>query len=387
MQQFAEKYKKNLLEDVIPFWENHSLDKECGGYFTCLDRDGQTYDTDKFIWLQARQAYMFAYFYQNLDNRQNWLDIAQHGIEFLSQHGTDSSGNWYFSLNRQGKPLMQPYNIFSDCFAVLAFGQYYITTKDADSKKIFDITLKNIFSRLTNPKGIYNKTVPGTRPLDSLAMPMILLNILSQMQKIIESAIVESNSAECVQKVMNLFIDKDSRLIYENVSPEGGHIDSHEGRLINPGHGLEAMWFILDYAETKADDSLITRAVDSILSTLDFSWDSKYGGIYYFMDAMGRPPCQLEWDMKLWWPHLEALIALAKAYRLTGSDQCRKWFEKIDQYAWSKFPDPQYGEWFGYLHRDGDLSLSLKGGKWKGFFHVPRALFTCWKELYATKDL
>ena len=121
-----------------------------------------------------------------------------------------------------------------------------------------------------------------------------------------------------------------------------------------------------------------------ILATLESAWDEEYGGIFYFMDAEGRPPQQLEWDQKLWWVHLETLVALAKGYAATGSEACARWFGRVHDYAWGHFRDAEYGgEWFGYLNRRGERLLELKGGKWKGCFHVPRALYLCYRQFEA----
>jgi len=114
------------------------------------------------------------------------------------------------------------------------------------------------------------------------------------------------------------------------------------------------------------------------VSTLAFGWDDEYGGIYYFLDAEGKPPQQLEWDQKLWWVHLESLVALAMGYLLTGR-KCWEWYEKVHEYAWPRFADSDHGEWFGYLNRRGEVLLNLKGGKWKGCFHVPRAMYLCYR--------
>ncbi|MDP4185163.1 MAG: AGE family epimerase/isomerase, partial [Bacteroidota bacterium] len=119
---YAGQYKDELLNNVIPFWLEHSKDSEYGGYYSCLDRFGNVFDTDKFIWLQGREVWMFSMLYNEMENRQEWLEMAIHGAEFLKQHGRDEKGDWYFSLDRQGNPLVQPYNIFSDCFAAMAFG-------------------------------------------------------------------------------------------------------------------------------------------------------------------------------------------------------------------------------------------------------------------------
>jgi N-acylglucosamine 2-epimerase len=181
-------------------------------------------------------------------------------------------------------------------------------------------------------------------------------------------------------EVMTDFLDHDRGLMFENVAPDGTHIDCFDGRLINPGHGIEAMWFIMEIANRRNDTFTINQAVDVVLNILNFAWDKEYGGLYYFMDVDGHPPHQLEWDQKLWWVHLETLVALAMGDRLTHRPECWEWYQKVHEYAWSNFADPEYGEWFGYLNRRGEVLLNLKGGKWKGCFHIPRALYLCWQQ-------
>ncbi|KPK42181.1 MAG: N-acylglucosamine 2-epimerase [Phycisphaerae bacterium SG8_4] len=387
IERYADLYEKELFENVIPFWEEHSVDTEHGGYFTCLDRRGKVYDTDKFVWLQARQVWTFSVLYNRQEQKSKWLDTAACGADFLARHGTDKAGNWYFALNRQGRPLVQPYNIFSDCFAAMAFGQYYLACGDSNAKKTALETYRNILRRKDNPKGRYSKVVADTRPLKSLAMSMILANLSLEMEDLLDGNELDAVLDACVGEVMNLFLDERLNLLFENVSPDGSHPDCFEGRLINPGHGIEAMWFIIDIARRRNDRQLIDKAVDVILATLDFAWDAEYGGIFYLLDADGKPPWQLEWDQKLWWVHLETLVALLMGYRSTGRDQCWQWLETIHDYVWSHFPDPEYGEWFGYLNRRGERLLELKGGKWKGCFHVPRALYLCSKEPKDSRDL
>jgi N-acylglucosamine 2-epimerase len=382
----ADRYRSELFDNVIPFWEKHSIDAECGGYFTCLDRHGKVYDTDKFIWLQARQVWTFSMLYNRCEQKSKWLDMASGGADFLTRHGTDGSGNWYFALDRLGRPLIQPYNIFSDCFAAMALGQYCLASGDANARETALRTYRNVLKRKNNPKGVYSKVVAGARPLKSLAISMILANLSLEMDELLDGKELDSVLDMCVSEVMGEFLDERLNVVFENVSPDGSHPDCFDGRLINPGHGIEAMWFIMDIARRRNDDKLIDKTVDVILSTLDFAWDGKYGGIYYFLDSQGKPPVQLEWDQKLWWVHLETLVALIMGYRLTGREQCLQWFEKVHEYVWAHFPDPEYGEWFGYLNRQGQRLLELKGGKWKGCFHVPRALYLCYLELSRGTD-
>ncbi len=377
----AQKYKTGLLDQVIPFWENYSRDEAHGGYFTCLDRRGAVYDTDKFVWLQGRQVWMFATLYNRVEKRPQWLDMAWHGARFLHKHGHDGRFNWYFSLTREGRPLIQPCNIFSDCFAAMAFGQLFAATGDEQLADIARKTFENIIRRAGNPKGIWNKAYPGTRPLKGFSLPMILCNLSLELEHLLERELVERTISDCIHEVMDLFYDQETGLIRENVQPDGSGSDSFEGRLLNPGHAIEAMWFIMDLSVRLGQPALAKRAVEIMLRTLNFGWDGEFGGIYYFLDCQGHPPQQLEWDQKLWWVHIETLISLIKGLALTGDPECAAWFARVHEYTWARFPDLQYGEWFGYLNRRGEVLLPLKGGKWKGCFHVPRGLLQVWKTI------
>lgn len=381
--QLTSLYKNELFKNVIPFWMKHSIDNEFGGYFTCLKREGKVFDTDKFIWLQCRQVWTFAKFYNEIGLEKRWLDIAINGAEFLKKYGRDKEGNWYFSLTREGKPLIQPYNIFSDCFAAMAFAQLYKATGKVEYSNIARQTFNNILNRQDNPKGIYSKAFPNTRPLKNFALPMILCNLVVELEPVLDALQVSQIIQSGIKTVMEEFYMAEWGTILEHVTPEGKFSDTFEGRLLNPGHVLEAMWFIIDLAprEPLIEKEIIRKAIQVMLNTLDLGWDTKYGGIFYFLDIKGNPPQQLEWDQKLWWVHLEAIVAMLKGFEATEDNRLWTWFEKLHEYTWKYFPDSEYGEWYGYLNRRGEILLPLKGGKWKGCFHVPRGLFQSWRTL------
>lgn len=381
LKQYATIYKDNLLKDVIPFWEKFSPDQQYGGYFTCLDRNGNVFDTDKFIWLQARQVWTFSMLYNKVEQKQAWLDFAVSGADFLERHGRDDNDDWYFSLTREGKPLVQPYNIFSDCFAAMAFGQLFKATGEERYQQMAVHTFDRILQRYDQPKGKYSKLVPGTRSLKGLSLPMILSNLVLEIEHVLPAEQVRITIDNCINTVMHQFYHPSTGLVLENVTPEGLVSDSFEGRAIMPGHSLESMWFLMDIAARNHDSALLTKTVEIALNLLEYGWDRQYGGIFYVLDLKGHPPQHLEWDQKLWWVHLEAIVATVKGYRYTGDKRCLEWFNKLHDYTWSRFPDPEYGEWYGYLNRQGEVLLPLKGGKWKGCFHVPRCLFQVWKTL------
>ena len=399
----AQLYKTELLDRVVPFWLNKSQDTDFGGYFTCLDRDGSVYDTDKFIWLQGREVWMFSKLYNTVEPRQEWLDAAIQGAEFLKKYGHDGNLNWYFALDREGHPLVEPYNIFSYTFAVIAFGQLSIALATAakngltavrvcgDSvaaealsseyasiaKRTFDIVL----SKTDNPKGRWSKAAPGARAMKTFDLPMILCNVSLEIESLLEPAFLQKAIDNCLHEVMDVFYRPELGLIVEALGKDGNLVDCFDGRKLNPGHAIEAMWFVMDLGKRLNRPELIKQAVEICLQEVEYGWDKEFGGIFYFMDRLGHPRHELEWDQKLWWVHLETLISLIKGYQLTGDQRCLDWFQRVHDYTWSHFRDAEYPEWYGYLNRQGEVLLPLKGGKWKGCFHVPRGLLNVWKIL------
>ena len=295
LKQLIEQYHNELYDSVIPFWLEKSVDHEFGGYFTCLDREGKVFDTDKFIWLQGREVWMLSMLYNNVEKRPEWLEAAIKGAEFLKKYGHDGNFNWYFSTTREGKPLVEPYNIFSNTFATMAFGQLAKATGNAEYEHIALETWKRILARRDNPKGKWNKLVPGTRPLKNFALPMILCNLVLEIEHLLDGDALKKTSDDFLSEVMNVFIRPElGGLVVENVLEDGTLCDCFEGRHMNPGHAIEAMWFIMDLGVKLNRPDLITMAKDTALKMAEYGWDKEYGGIYYFMDLKGVPPQELE---------------------------------------------------------------------------------------------
>ena len=373
------RYETELRDSVIPFWENHCVDREYGGYFTSLDRDGSVYDTMKYAWMQWRIVYMFAELHLAGYRKPEYVEIAKQGFDFLYRHGRDEAGRYYFALNREGVPAMAPYSLFSDCFAAMGSAKLFKLTGQEHYANAAREAMGNYLSRAQSGNSAlqWNKSLAGKKAYLSLGHYMMMANLGIIMNDCLGGNDFDNAMKTAVEMVLHRFYSPEFGLVFENMPADSDKpdLESSVGRQMNPGHVLEAMWFLLSYLETQPNAQSQIEAVCNIISnTLEFGWDKEYGGIYYFMDALGKPHLELQHNMKLWWVHNEAILATLYAYSLTREQSFFRWFEKLDEWTWSHYPDPEYGEWFAYLDRRGERTHSLKGGKWKTFFHVPRCL-------------
>jgi len=385
IEELLELYRHTLFDDVVPSWLNNSVDRKHGGFLNCLDRDGSVYNTDKAMWIQCRAIWMFAKLYNEVERKPEWLEVARNGYDFIRKHGFDADGRMFFVVTRDGKPLRRSRYLFTETFGVIACAEYSRAACDENALEKARDLYRLIVDMHRNPGRLTPKIIPETRTTRAHGMSMILLATTQELRRVLEDPLHKEVIDQSLHDVLNFFVKPEEKALFEVVGPNGERLHSPEGRCINPGHAIETSWFMMHESRHRNDPSLLNSALDVLRWSLELGWDKEFGGLLYFVDIEGKPAEQLEWDMKLWWPHTEALYALLLAYHLTGDSFYEEWYVRVHQWSFGHFPDSQYGEWFGYLHRDGSLASRLKGSMWKGPFHLPRALLYGWKLLQEVK--
>ncbi|MEM8711289.1 MAG: AGE family epimerase/isomerase [Planctomycetota bacterium] len=377
---------RDLWSSVIPFWLRHSLDHENGGYWNCLDDDGARFDDLKHVWLQGRQVWMLSKLFGE-SREERYLRAASLGASFLAEHAVGADGRAFFALRGSGEPVALQRKIFSECFLVMAFAEYARASGERAYRERAMTLFDSVLSLVADPTPLGRPSLIGQTPSVDLAVPMILLNLVGELrgepgsETFHERADFDAIEQDCVTRVLRHW-HPERHLTFETVAPDGALLlEGAAGRLLNPGHVIETAWFLIQYAQRAGDDALIGTALAMLESALDLGWDDVHGGLYYFLDSEGFSPTQLEWSMKLWWPHCEAMVGTLVAWRATGDDRWLMKFERVAEWTYAHFPDPEHGEWFGYLDREGRVSQRFKGGPYKGCFHVPRALWMCEKLL------
>ncbi len=374
IKSWAESYKKDLTENIMPFWMKYGLDRENGGVYTCVDRDGSLMDTTKSVWFQGRFAFICSFAYNNVEKNQEWLDAAKSTLEFIEKHCFDEQGHMYFSVTAEGKPLRKRRYVFSETFAAIAMSEYALATGDQHWAKRAIQVFEDTQRFLATP-GFLPAKFEADVKLQGHSIVMILINVGSCIRKVVNDPKLTQQIDESIEKLKKYFIHPEFKCLLETVGENGEFIDTNMTRTINPGHCIETSWFIMEEAKLRGwDKPMLDMALLVFDWSWDWGWDKQYGGIINFRDCKNLPPQDYSQDMKFWWPQCETIIASLYAYLGTGDEKYLYRHERISEWTYAHFPDAEYGEWYGYLHRDGTVAQPAKGNLYKGPFHIPRMM-------------
>jgi N-acylglucosamine 2-epimerase len=385
IENYITIYRDGLLKDIIPFWLRHSVDKKYGGYKFAMDQDGTIVDTDKGVWQHGRFTWMLATLYNEVDHNQEWLDHAIHGATFLENHCIDDDGRMFFIVNKEGNPIRKRRYVFSEAFASVAFAALYRATHEEKYEKLAKELFGVFLTHVTTP-GFTEPKFTEYRRIKGMGYPMIGIMTAQELRKNLHVSDFTEYVDQWIEEIRNDFIKEEYMAVMETVGPHGEFIDHFDGRTLNPGHAIEGAWFILEEARSRDNDPELIQLGTTMLDWMwEIGWDKEYGGIIYFRDVKGLPVQEYWHDMKFWWPQCEAIIATLMAYKMTGDLKYAQWHQMIHDWTFKYFPDKKHGEWFGYLHRDGRISNTLKGNIWKGPFHIPRMYLMAWKILESIK--
>ena len=367
-------YKRELTTNILPFWMANGLDKENGGYFTCLGRDGTLMDSTKSVWFQGRFAFILAYAYNHVEMNPEWLTACKDGLDFIEKHCFDDDGQMFYSVTKEGIPIRKRRYVFSETFAAIAMAQYAIASGDQSyAVKALDL-FKKVVNYRNHPELLPAKFREGFNAKGH-SFCMILIDTAARIREAIQDPMLDKQISASINELLTDFVHPEYKAILEAVGPHGEFIDTLAGRTINPGHSIETSWFILEEAKHRNwDKDMKDLGLTLFNWSWNWGWDKQYGGISYFKDCKNFPPQDYWHDMKFWWPQCEAIIGSLYAYLATKDIHYLELHRMINEYTFTHFPDPEYPEWYGYLHFDGSLSQPAKGNMYKGPFHIPRMM-------------
>jgi len=381
MNFFAEvkkRYINELRNNIVPFWNQHGLDRQNGSFITCLDRFGNCYDPAKQMWMQYRMCYMYAVLYNRFEHDHEYLQTALNAWNFLKKHAVMPNGRLYYKLNADGEAMATAGDngseIFSASFAALAAAELYGATSQEEFKDAAGKFLKLFLSDTATAESPQN-LLPGIQPTRRLAYRLIALNVLNTMTQHRIDGYAET--AEYMAREMLEFAEPGQGIWMECQNLDKTFdFSTQANRMVIPGHSLEGIWFALQ-SPAAGDKEFVKQLAQAALTMLEYGWDAENGGIIYYCDRCGYPPVRGDYILKAWWSQCEAALAALMLYQKTGRQDFLNWFKKLDEYMFNTFRDPEYMEWFCYAPLNGKVLHGYKGSNFKAMFHIPRFLLEC----------
>ena len=324
LKGWSQKYRDDLVNDIMPFWLKNGLDRVNGGVYTCVDRDGSLIDTTKSVWFQGRFAFVCSFAYNTIEQNPEWIAAAKSTIDFIEAHCFDKDGRMYFEVMADGTPLRKRRYVFSESFAAIAMAEYAKASGDSVYADKALALFKDIRKFVSTPGYMEPKYLDALQAKGH-SLVMILINTASRIRNVISDPVLDQQINESIASLKD-FLKPEFKALLETVGPNGEFIDTINGRLINPGHCIETAWFLLEEAKHRGWDKEITEMALQILDwSWEWGWDKQYGGIINFRDCRNLPPQDYSQDMKFWWPQTEAIIATLYAYEATGDDKYLIW--------------------------------------------------------------
>lgn len=406
-------YQDHLINTILPFW-NSAVDLEYGGIFTCFNNEGtQLLSTDKYIWSQGRFIWCWSTLYEMIKagkiqgEADRYAKEVHQAISFLKEYVRLENGHCAFLLTREGKkkePIAgagYDTSFYADAFVILGFAKYAKVFQDV---YLLDWVLDlydSVQERLD--KGAFRcEPYPIPKGYQAHGVSMIMLNVTQELSDTLEylqhprAKEIQEQSVIYMKKIMDVFCDKEYR-IAETLTIQGERDASLVSRHLNPGHTIECMWFVLHTAQRCNQTGYVKKAGQVVKKAFELGWDKEDGGLLRFVDFEGGPPqgewkedphtslITKTWDYKLWWPHSEALYTTLLFYILTKDEVYWMNYEKVHQYTFQVFPNPnkKIGEWIQIRKKDGEPINEVVALPVKDPYHILRNILLIIELLYS----
>ena len=207
---------QDQLKITADFWLKNGMDPVHGGIYTCLDRQGKIFSTDKSVWMQGRCGWTYAYLCHVYGVREDWLAASKSCIDFLEKYcvNHEAGGRLYFTVTGDGKPLRQRRYCYSEAFYCIANAEYYGITGEREylerARRAYDMYW-NLNHGMPDPTGLGPKTIPETRSGRSLGIPMIILNVTGVMKRVDPEMkdVYDARAQECVSDIFRYHVKPD----------------------------------------------------------------------------------------------------------------------------------------------------------------------------------
>lgn len=400
-----------LTETLLPFWIEHSVDWEAGGFLTYFDSTGEpTGETVKTFLMQIRMLFTMASAHRAGYGGGRCAELAKWGAAFLLDHYWDREHEgWIWIADRDGDPLLRKKIGYGQCFGMYAFSEYYLATGDTRGREAAERTYVAVCKHMLDTRhgGYYELMQSDWQPekpgkyggdRKSLDVHMHMMEALTNMLEMTGSETYRRRLLEVVDLLITRMLRPEDGTGYIQFAldftplpailfdVEWGRDAEPEDGLARPleytsyGHNVEFAWLLLhalDVLGDRADQyaGLVRKVFDH---SMTYGVDREFGGVFV-EGPYNSPPTITE---KQFWQNAEMLVGMLDACLLFDDDRYWDAFKVVYDFVFDKFVVMDSGgEWYERLDRRGSPIDDSLGHAWKISYHTVRAVIQSIKRL------
>ncbi len=394
--RFAEQalaWRRQLSDQVMPYWYNHSIDPDHGGYV--LD---DAVSPEKLVVTQARLIWGFAHAYRLglRDPKREYLGTAEQGYRFLLAHFLDrENGGYFWTTDRPGQPVDARKFLYGQAAVIFALVEYYRASGDSEALGHATDLYRTVQAHCRDPEnGGWNEHferdwrpitgeetpvdigIVGMKSGETLLQWMEALTQLDQTTRAAmgESAVRDLGLDEALAEALDLnateFFPARPGQAFQYRYPDWGRPIGPRFKAISYGHNVEFAWQMLA-AERALGRPLSWDRFDALVQhALAYGFDRERGGLA----QLGFENRRAIVTDKVWWVQAELLAALTESLSQRRNPDYAAALEKLLGFLTAHQIDPRDGIWFDTVAADGSLRRSDKAHNWKTNYHDLRAM-------------
>ncbi len=382
-REFAASARRELLEDILPFWRQRTVDERRGGFIGQMSNDLRVQeDAPKGLILNARILWTFSAAYAYTQDEQD-RTLARRAYEYLTRHFLDQEhGGCFWELDPNGVVLDEKKKVYGEAFCIYALAEYYRVFEEPQALeqalRIFDLI--ETHARDSQYGGYFEVMSRDWQPCADMRLSDKDMNEKKSMNNhlhVLEGYTnllrvwTDRRLADSLRDLIGLF----RRHI---LNAEQTHLQHFFDEAWTPksdsytfGHDIEGSWLLGEAAEVLGDHELLAQvkgtAIKMAGAVLAEGLD-KDGGLFY-EGRNGR----IVNSNKEWWPQAEAVVGLYHAWQLTGDEGFRRAAKRCWQFIQERVVDHRHGEWFWCIRSDGTPDPAQpKVSPWKCPYHNGR---------------
>ncbi|HBK30361.1 MAG TPA: N-acyl-D-glucosamine 2-epimerase [Porphyromonadaceae bacterium] len=373
-------FKKELTENILPFWSEKMIDNEHGGFYGRIDGHDMLHrQANKGAILNARILWTFSAAYRLLKN-EKYRRTAQRAFDYIVRHFIDKEyGGAYWELDYQGNPVNTKKQTYVQGFMLYGFSEFYRATGDSQAlQRAVDCFHWIEDYRDRQHGGYFEAFTRDWQPIDDMRLSdkdanekksmNTHLHILEPYTNLLR---VWKNDelATAQRRLIDLFTQKILDRRTHHLSLFFDEAWQVKSSVISYGHDIECSWLLYEAAEVLSDTTLMEPIRQRSLEIAEAATEGLQsdGSLLYEKDG------NHEDRERHWWVQAEAVVGFMTAYANSGESRYKDAAAGAWRYIRTQLIDPQHGEWYWSRLADGSINRKDdKAGFWKCPYHNGR---------------